>query len=243
MNIVILMAGAGKDFETQGHSYPKYLLEIQNTPIIQRVVDSLKNLGNNIICIIRKEDQERFFLGDMMKILCPEVKVIMVENVTKGAVCTALFAIEDINNDNELLVINGDQLIKSNLYTAIADFRNRNLDGGIITFKSVHPRWSFVLLNKDGFVIETSEKRPISNIATAGCYYYKKGSDFITSCFSVIEKDVNTNGKYYISSTYNELILNQKKVGVYEIPRKDYISFANYQMYENYLSHRKGAND
>ncbi len=241
MNIVILMAGAGKDFEEQGHSYPKYLLEIQNKPIIQRVVESLKNLGSNVICIIRKEDQERFFLGDMMKILCPEVKVITVENLTKGAVCTALFAIEDINNDEELLVLNGDQLIKANLFTAIADFRNRKLDGGIVTFKSVHPRWSFAALDAGGLVVETSEKRPISDNATAGCYYYAKGSDFVRACFSVIEKDAETQGFYYISSTYNELILEQKKIGIFEIPRKDYISFANYQMYENYLSHRKGG--
>lgn len=241
MNIVILMAGTGKDFEEQGHSYPKYLLEIQNKPIIQRVVESLKNLGSNVICIIRKEDQERFFLGDMMKILCPEVKVITVENLTKGAVCTALFAIEDINNDEELLVLNGDQLIKANLFTAIADFRNRKLDGGIVTFKSVHPRWSFAALDAEGLVVETSEKRPISDNATAGCYYYAKGSDFVRACFSVIEKDAETQGFYYISATYNELILEQKKIGIFEIPRKDYISFANYQMYENYLSHRKGG--
>lgn len=241
MNIVILMAGAGKDFEEQGHSYPKYLLEIQNKPIIQRVVESLKNLGSNVICIIRKEDQERFFLGDMMKILCPEVKVIAVENLTKGAACTALFAIEDINTDEELLVLNGDQLIKANLFTAIADFRNRKLDGGIVTFKSVHPRWSFAALDAEGLVVETSEKRPISDNATAGCYYYAKGSDFVRACFSVIEKDAETQGFYYISATYNELILEQKKIGIFEIPRKDYISFANYQMYENYLSHRKGG--
>lgn len=240
MNIVVLMAGAGKDFEEQGHSYPKYLLEIHNKPIIQRVVESLRNLGDNIICIIRKEDQEKFFLGDMMKILCPQVKVITVENITKGAVCTALFAIEEINNDDELLVINGDQLIKSNLYQAIADFRKRNLDGGILTFKSVHPRWSFVALDENGLVIETSEKRPISNNATAGCYYYAHGKDFVNACFNVIEKDESLNGMYYISSTYNEMILEQKKIGVFEIPRKDYISFANYQMYESYLSHRKG---
>lgn len=240
MNIVVLMAGAGKDFEEQGHSYPKYLLEIHNKPIIQRVVESLRNLGDNIICIIRKEDQEKFFLGDMMKILCPQVKVITVENITKGAVCTALFAIEEINNDEELLVINGDQLIKSNLYQAIADFRKRNLDGGILTFKSVHPRWSFVALDENNLVIETSEKRPISNNATAGCYYYAHGKDFVNACFNVIEKDESLNGMYYISSTYNEMILEQKKIGVFEIPRKDYISFANYQMYESYLSHRKG---
>ena len=239
MNIVILMAGAGKDFEEQGHSYPKYLLEIQNKPIIQRVVESLENIGENIICIIRKQDQEKYFLGDMMKILCPQVKIIQVEGETKGAVCTALFAIEDINNNEELLVINGDQLIKANINTAIRDFRNRKLDGGILTFKSVHPRWSFVSLDANNLVTETSEKRPISDNATAGCYYYAKGSDFVNACFRVIEKDDNLNGLYYVSSTYNELILEQKKIGIYEILRKDYISFANYQMYENYLSHRK----
>ena len=171
MNIVILMAGAGKEFEDKGHSYPRYLLEIQHEPIIQRVVSSLKNLGNNIICIIKKEDQEKFFLGDMMKILCPELKVVTVEQITKGAVCTALFAIEQINNDEELLIINGDQLIKSDISKAIADFRKRKLDGGIITFKSVHPRFSFVALDEKGNVIETSEKRPISDNASAGCSF------------------------------------------------------------------------
>jgi dTDP-glucose pyrophosphorylase len=234
------MAGTSKDFEDQGHQYPKYLLELQNEPIIQRVADSLKNLGDKVICIIRKEDQEKFYLGDMMKILCPEIKIITVINQTKGAVCTALFAIDDINNDEELLVVNGDQIIKSNIYTAIADFRNKKLDGGILTFKSVHPRWSFVALDDSNLVVETSEKRPISDNATAGCYYYRKGKDFVDACFSVIEKDANINGLYYISSTFNEMILDQKKIGVYEIPRKDYISFATYQMYENYLSHRKG---
>ena len=163
--------------------------------------------------------------------------------MTKGAVCTALFAIEQINNDDELLVINGDQLIKSDIGNAIEDFRIRNLDGGILTFKSVHPRWSYVLLNDDETVIQTSEKRPISNMATVGCYYYKKGSDFVKACFNVIEKDVNISGIYYISSTYNEMILEQKKIGIYEIAKKDYISFADYQMYEMYLNHRKGGNN
>ena len=50
---------------------------------------------------------------------------------------------------------------------------------------------------------------------------------------------MNYGGKYYICSTFNELILNQQKVGVYEINKRDYISFATPQMYENYLNHKK----
>lgn len=240
MNILVLMAGAAKDYEEKGYSYPKYLIEVQNKPIIQRIIESMENVGDKITCIIRKEDQEKYFLGDTLKILCPKCKVIEVVGDTKGAVCTGLFAIDEINNDEELLILNGDQLIKTDIALAIKDFRARNLDGGIIVFNAVHPKYSSVMLDENNLVIQTSEKRPISNIASTGCCYYKKGSDFVGAGFSVIEKDVNTQGKYYISSTFNEMILNQRKIGIFEIPKKDYISFSSYQMYENYLSHRRG---
>ncbi|WP_320981462.1 glycosyltransferase family 2 protein [Parabacteroides goldsteinii] len=239
MNIVILMAGSSQDFIDKGHFYPKYLLEIQNEPIIQRVINSLSEIGGSLSFIIRKEDYEKFFLGNAIKILAPESSVIVVESLTKGAVCTMLFAIDQINNENELLILNGDQLIRRDINEALDNFRKRDLDGGIVVFRSVHPRWSYVVLDESDLVMQTSEKRPISNIAAAGCYYYKKGSDFVRSALSVIRKDVNYQGNYYTSSTYNELILEQKKIGVYEIPKDNYISFSSYQMYENYLNHRK----
>ena len=44
MNIVILMAGSEKDFSEKG--FPKYLIEIQNKPIIQRTIESLENVGD-----------------------------------------------------------------------------------------------------------------------------------------------------------------------------------------------------
>ncbi len=238
MNIIILMAGAAKDYEEKGFSFPKYLIEVQHKPIIQRIIESLETVGENISCIIRKSDQEKYFLGDTIKILCPSCNIIEVAGETKGAVCTALFAIDKINNNEELLILNGDQLLKTDIAPAINDFRNRDLDGGIVTIKAINPKYSSVLLDENNLVIQTSEKRPISDIASTGCCYYKKGSDFVNAAFSVIEKDANTQGVYYISSTFNEMILNQKNIGIYEIQKKDYISFSTYQMYENYLSHR-----
>lgn len=239
MNIIVLMAGPSKDFEGQGYVYPKYLLELNGEPIIQRVVESLKPLGGSISFVIRKEDDDKAYLGSTLKILQPDSTVYRVNEETQGAVCSALFAIDSINNDDELLIINGDQLIKKGIPQAIDQFRNSNLEGGIIVFRSVHPRWSFVALDEDGFVNETSEKRPISDMATAGCYYYRHGKEFVNAAFDTIRKDVNYNGKYYICSTYNELILKQQRVGVYEISKKDYISFSTPQMYENYLNHKK----
>lgn len=239
MNILILMAGNANDFNEKGYSYPKYLIEIQNKPIIQRIIESLESISEKITCIIRKEDQEKYYLGDTLKILCPKCNIIEVFGETKGAICTALFAIDQINNDEELLILNGDQFVKSNIKDAINNFRSRKLDGGIIAMKAIHPKYSSILLDNNNYVVQTSEKRPISELASTGCCYYKKGSEFVKAAFSVIEKDVNTQGAYYISSTFNELILLNKKIGIYEIPKKDYISFSSYQMYENYLAKNK----
>lgn len=238
MNIIVLMAGPSTDFEKMGHAYPKYLLELKGLPIIQQVVESLKPLEANISFVIRKEDDDRAFLASTLKILSPKSEIYKVSSTTKGATCSALFAIDSINNDEELIVINGDQLITADLKPIIDEFRDRQLDGGVICFRSVHPRWSFVSLDENGFVNETSEKRPISDLATCGCYYYKHGSDFVQAAFENIRKDVNFDGKYYVCSTYNELILQQKKVGVHEINKKEYISFSTPQMYENYINHK-----
>jgi dTDP-glucose pyrophosphorylase len=244
MNIVILMAGTNKDFEERGYFYPNYLLEIQNKPLIQLIIESIESFTDSrIIFIMRKEDNIKYALGDVVHVLAPQGEIITIEGSTKGAVCTALFAIDDINTNEELLVVNGDQLIKGSIGLAVDNFRGRNLDGGIITFKSVHPRWSFVAIDTDGMVIQTSEKRPISDIATAGCYYYKDGRDFISACFGVIEKDIQAQGRYFISSTYNEMILRQKSIGIYEIMFENYISFANYQMYENYITRKEDYDD
>ena len=239
MNIIILMAGPSKDFENQGFVYPKYLLEMNGEPIIQRVVEGVKSLKADISFVIRKEDDDKAYLASTLQILAPNSVVYKVGEETQGAVCSALFAIDSINNDDELIVLNGDQLVKKGLPEAIAEFRKKEYAGGVIVFRSVHPRWSYVSLDENGLVNETSEKRPISDMATAGCYYFRHGKDFVEAAFNTIRKDVNYEGKYYICSTYNELILNQQKVGVYEINKKDYISFATPQMYENYLNHKK----
>ena len=239
MNIIILMAGPSKDFEAKGYIYPKYLLEMAGEPIIRRIIESVKPLNANLSFVIRKEDDDKAYLASTLQILSPNCFIYKVGEETKGAVCSALFAIDGINNDDELIVLNGDQLVGKGILEAVDRFRLNDFDGGIVVFRSVHPRWSYVALDENGFVNETSEKRPISDIATAGCYFFRHGKDFVNAAFNIIRKDVNYGDKYYICSTYNELILKQQKVGIYEIDKKDYISFATPQLYENYLNHKK----
>ena len=124
--------------------------------------------------------------------------------------CTALLAKDLIDSGEELLIANSDQIIEYSKENFNTVRRFTNFDASVFTFRAVHPKWSFVKTNSRGVVTEVAEKNPISDIATCGIYYYRKGSDFVKYAEEMIEKDIRVNNEFYIAPVYNELILDEK---------------------------------
>jgi len=137
--------------------------------------------------------------------------------VTEGAAITVLLAEKMINNDEELIIANSDQIVDWNSQHFLSFMRKKEADGGIVTFISTHPKWSFVKVNDKGIVTEVAEKRPISNIATVGIYYFKKGRYFVNSANKMIAKNLRVNNEFYVAPTYNELISEGKTVLYYPV--------------------------
>jgi dTDP-glucose pyrophosphorylase len=228
MNVVILMAGSDRQFKEQGYKYPRPLIEINDKPIVQHIVENIQPIldyADRVIFIVKKDDINKYYLDKTIGILAPGSCVVGIENDTAGAACTALLAIEKIEESSSLLILNGDQIIDENLLGIVHNFKKLKVDGGVIVFKSVHPRWSYVSRDKNGFVNEAAEKNPISNYATAGFYYYKTAADFIVYAKRMILKDSDVNGSFYVCPVYNEMILDQKKIFSKEIDIKKYHSF------------------
>ena len=241
INTLILMAGPGEKFQEAGFTFPKTLVEFSGEPLLKHVLQNLnplKKLGGEFICAVKHNENQRYHISSVIRLLEPATRIIEVRGETQGAVCTALLAIEHINNKTPLIITNGDQIISADLNAAVEDFQRRDLDGGIIIFEAVHPRWSFVRCDCNGHVIEAAEKRPISNMATAGFYYYKNGKDFVECSQKMILKNAHVGGNYYVCPTFNEMVLNQKRVGIYKISKTDYFSLATPEgvsIYERYL--------
>jgi len=218
MNIIIPMAGAGSRFEKAGYTFPKPLIDVNGKPMIQVVVENL-NIQAQYIFIVQKIHYTKYNLEHVLNLICPNCKIIQVEGVTEGAACTSLLAKDLINDSSPLLIANSDQFVDwdSNefMYSMVGD----TIDGGILTFKSTHPKWSYVRLNESGFVVEVAEKKPISNIATVGIYYFKKGSDYIAAAERMISKNIRTNNEFYVCPVFNEMILDEKKIKIFNIPK------------------------
>ena len=175
--------------------------------------------------MVNKKENSRFHFADTIKLLVGEkAKVITLNNPTKGATCSCLMVIDHINSDVPLVIANSDQVFNCSLQEVVDHFKGQSLDGGVITFDSVHPRWSYVRLSDENRVIETAEKRPVSRSAIAGFYYFAKGSDFVRAAMKSIEKGADLDGQFYVSSTFNEMILDGKEVGIYEIPNEKFLT-------------------
>ena len=216
MNILIPMAGAGKRFADAGYIFPKPLIEIDNKPMIQWVIESL-NVKGKFIFIVQKEHQEKFNIKSVLKILKPNCEIIELDKITEGAACTTLLAKKYINNKNPLIIANSDQFIKWNSAKTIYDFTSKNLDGGILTFESIHPKWSYAKCDKNQIVEEVAEKKVISKNATVGVYYWKHGSDYVKFAENMIKKNIRVNNEFYVCPVFNEAIKQNKIIKISEI--------------------------
>lgn len=222
MNILILAAG-DPAFSTGDGQYPLCLTELDGVPLLERIVTLCQELPvDRMIFALRKEDVARYHLDNIVGLLQPGAVALKVEGHTPGAACSALLASGYIQSEKELLIISANELVDADFKAIVDGFRARQLDAGCVTFPSMHPRYSYVRVNDDGLVVEATEKNPISRHATAGFYWFAKGTEFVIAAKNMIRKDAHVNGVFYICPSFNELILMQKRIGVHAIEAKKY---------------------
>ena len=223
--IRILIPSMGTSAFFKDSFFPKPLYEIGGKTILEMVVEDYNELPDKqFIFVFSKEDCQQFHLDLSAKVLCPDCEVIQLRNQTAGALCTCLMAIESINNDEPLIISNGDQVIDVDYQMVVDAFIAKDADAGIITFPNIHPRCSYAKKQGD-WVVEVAEKRPVSKDALTGFFYYRRGSDFVEAAKQALRKQTHLNGKYYLSSAINEMILMGKKIAHFDVSKEQYSSF------------------
>jgi UDP-N-acetylglucosamine diphosphorylase / glucose-1-phosphate thymidylyltransferase / UDP-N-acetylgalactosamine diphosphorylase / glucosamine-1-phosphate N-acetyltransferase / galactosamine-1-phosphate N-acetyltransferase len=219
INIVIPMAGLGSRFADAGYQKPKPFIEVDGKPMIERVLDNLSASNVRFILLARKEHIDNYSEHiDSIKEKYNSI-IFSISELTQGTACTVLLARELINNDEPMIIANSDQIVDINFIDYINDAISRDLDGSILTFSNPakDPKWSFAKLDEDMHVTEVQEKNAISEYATVGIYYFKKGSAFVEGAIDMILKQDTVNGEYYSCPVYNYLIQKNLVIGIYNI--------------------------
>ena len=202
------MAGAGSRFKKEGYKNPKPLIDVAGKPMIERVVDNIGLPNAHHVFIAQKKHlQDNPEVKKKLKESAKKVSIVEINSLTEGAACTTLLAKDIINNDQELLICNADQWVDWNP-DHFLKFVQKS-DGAIPYFISDSPKHSYSKINFHTKLIElVAEKQVISNFATVGIYYWRKGSDYVKCAESMINKNIRFNNEFYICPVYNELIHN-----------------------------------
>ena len=245
INVIIPLAGKGSRFTEEKYTFPKPLIDVNGNPMISVVIKNLTDVSRdmNFIFICQREHYKQYDLNGIFKNSVNKnhtYEVIQIDSITEGAACTALLAKKYIDSNDELMVANSDQFVEK---ISMNNWWNRidisKSDGLIMTFKSTHSKWSYARTDENACVIEVAEKKVISQNASTGLYWWRHGSDFVSSVEKMIEKDIRFNNEFYIAPTYNEMILDEKEIKLVEIPYERFHGLGTPEDLEKFLSLNK----
>ncbi len=228
MKVIIPMSGMSSRFSAVGYQLPKYLLEIDGKTVIEHIVN-LYPIDSEFIFIVNDKHAEQTKVVDLLQTLCDNKKIITIPSHKKGPVFTVSNIFNEIEDDEQVVVNYCDFSMYWD-YCDFEDFVNKTeCDGCVICYTGFHPHmlgsdnYAFCKVDDNNKILEVREKQPftdnkMSEFASTGTYYFKKGK-YIKKYFQkMMDDDVNLSGEYYVSLIYNLLNKDNLNSLVYEVP-------------------------
>lgn len=224
--IVIPMAGKSSRFFSAGYEKPKYMLDAHGMTLFEHSLKSFERYfkTEKFLIVIRDIQGTKLFVESKLASLgVIEYEVIVLNSPTRGQAETVYLALEQEQEQKS------DQLTIFNIDTFRLGFKYPSLvgdcDGYLEVFEGDGKNWSFARTDSEGTVIETAEKRPISNLCSTGLYYFSNVEDFLYAYKKVeaLPEGELQGGELYVAPLYNLLIQQGKKIKVNVIGRDEVV--------------------
>lgn len=274
MKIIIPMAGLGTRFAKVAHLNPEYFkpkpfIMVKKRPMVRWATGSLPFVAHadqkknkkhrvfpqDLIFIILKEHNEAHHLEEQLRQLySPQINVIVLDAVTRGAAETAYKAKDLVNDNEELLITDSDHYFDGRYLDKVIINRHPKTAGIIPVFsapKDGPAKWSYSLIGeKDNVIIKVAEKDPILRDAGAyaniGAYYFSKAKHFFKEAYDVITKDrrFGDPGKaeFYIAPLYQNLIEKGYRVEAAVMPKGKVWGLGTPEDLEHFFMHCEAEN-
>ena len=250
MKVIISMSGLSSRFSNAGYTIPKFMIDIDGKKVIEHIID-LYPVDSDFLFIINDKHAEDTDIVNLLESGVDRKDIVVIPRHKKGPVFS-IQNFEDYIDDDEQVVIN---YCDFSMYWDYDDFEKyvneTECDGCVVCYTGFHPHmlgsdnYAFCRTDspKDLQIREIREKQPFTNdkmseFASTGTYYFKKGS-YVKKYFKeLIEKDININCEYYVSLVHNLLIEDGLVNLVYEIPHMlqwgTPIDVSEYMQWSNY---------
>ena len=228
MKVVIPMSGMSSRFSAAGYDIPKYLIEVDGRRVIEHIV-RLYPEDSDFVFIINDKHKEETDIIDVLDNLVEKKEIVVIPCHKKGPVFS-VSEFDELIDDEESVIVN---YCDFSIYWDYRHFKefvdSTEIDGCVICYTGFHPHmlgsdnYAFCRTDENNKILEVREKQPftddkMSEFASAGNYYFKKGS-YVKKYFKqLMDEDININGEYYVSLIYNLMVQDNLDSLVYEVP-------------------------
>lgn len=178
MRLIIPSAGLGTRTQTFFDG-PKPLIEINGSFLLELVLQTMPwNQVEELIIVLNEKHNAWFdsrVKGRLLSAIPGGLETtFLFTPTTTGQAETASIALGHRPEASQAVLIgNCDTLVEGD-WPDFSKFR----DGALGLFNSTLPNLSYARLNADGEVVQTAEKKVISNLASSGLYFFSRAADF-----------------------------------------------------------------
>ncbi len=238
IHLLMPMGGGGTRFGNKGFNVPKPMIELQGKPFFYWATSCVKQYIDvaDITFIILKEHIEKFGIDKEILKYFPDADFRVIDHVLDGAVLTCLEGVKAIKDKNPILFNDCDHAFISREFEA---YCRRGVfddaDGGLLTFKSDNPAFSYVSFDKEGRADGTVEKKVVSDKAICGAYYFKDRETFEKA--SEIYLGDCEYKEFFVSGVYNKLIGLGGTIRTFNVD--EHISFGTPDEYDTAMEDKR----
>lgn len=233
MKCIFLAAGYATRLYPLTENFPKPLLEVAGKPILDWLIDDMASTGmvEEYIVISNHKFAQIFKTWASKKTNITVIDDGTSTNETRlGAVKDIQFAIDQLQLDDDLLVMAGDNLLDFSLGSFIRYAKEKNATCVMRYYEADESRLhktGVAEIDADGLILSMEEKpaAPKSHWCIPAFYYYtKEDSHLIKKC---IESGCGTDAP----GSFIAWLCGQTRVYAWEMPGKRY-DIGNLQSYE-----------
>ncbi len=229
MKVIISMSGLSRRFAAAGYTIPKFMIDVDGKKVIEHIVE-LYPQDSEFIFIINDEHSNDKELVDFLEGIDIDRLTLCSVPVHKKGPVYSIEQFEHHIEDDEQVIVNYCDFSMNFNYEDFEEFVNETqCDGCVVCYTGFHPHmlgsdnYAFCKVDDHNKISEIREKEPFTDnkmteFASTGTYYFKKGS-YVKKYFKeLIEKDINIKDEYYVSLVHNLLIEDGLTNLVYEVP-------------------------
>ncbi len=220
MKAVILAGGKGTRLRPFTYAVPKPLLPVNQKPMIEHIINSLKNYGitDIIITLGYLGYQIRNYFGDGSNF---GVNITYSEEEKSLGTAGCLAPIKDMLKDDTFLLMAGDNLTNLN-FNEFLEFHKMKGGVGTIALVEIDTKIEFGVadLDENQNIVRFKEKPVYKNYASTMIYalepevldYIHEGMDFAKELFPKLLE----NGKKIYGYVFNDLWVDVGRISDYE---------------------------